>query len=122
VVVGVRPSDFALAGPEAEPEAARLRVVAEVVERLGSERRVIFGVDVPRVVTDAVAAAFDEPADGDSTLLADESRSLFTAVLDGRAPVAAEDEIELTVALDRLYLFDPATGRAHSGPQVAARP
>jgi len=122
VVVGVRPSDFVLAGSDADPEAARLRVVAEVVERLGSERRVIFGVDVPRVVTDAVAAAFDEPGDGGPTLLADEGRSLFTAVLDGRAPVAAEDELELTVALDRLYLFDPATGQALHGPQVAARP
>jgi multiple sugar transport system ATP-binding protein len=119
VIVGMRPSDLVPAGPDADPAGARLRVVAEVVERLGSERRVIFGVDAPRVVTDAVTAASDEPADG-ATLLADEGRSLFTAVLDGRAPVDTDDELELTVAPERMYLFDPATGRALHGRHVGA--
>ena len=121
VIVGVRPSDFALAGPDADPDAARLCVVADVVERLGSERRVIFGVDAPRVATDAVTAASDEPADGGAVLLADEGRSLFTAVLDGRAPVAVDDALVLTMSPERIYLFDPATGRALHGPPAVAR-
>jgi ABC-type sugar transport system ATPase subunit len=97
-------------------------VVADVVERLGSERRVIFRVNAPRVATDAVTAASDEPADAGAVLFGDERRSLFTAVLDGRAPVAADDALVLTLAPERMYLFDPATGRALRGPPVAARP
>jgi len=122
VVLGIRPSTLALAGPDVDPAAPRLRVRAEVVERLGSERRLIFGVDAPRVITDAVTAASDEPADGSATLLADDRRSRFTAVLDGRAPVRVDDDVELTVAPDRLYLFDPASGRALHHPAVAALP
>ena len=122
VIVGVRPSDFALAGPDADPDAARLCVVADVVERLGSERRVHTEDHAPRVATDAVTAASDEPADGGAVLLADEGRSLFTAVLDGRAPVAVDDALELTMSPERIYLFDPATGRALHGPPAVARP
>jgi len=125
VILGVRPSDLLLAGPEADPAAGRLRVRAEVVERLGSERRVVFGVDAPRVTTDAVTAASDEPdddADAGAALLADADRSRFTAVLEGRAPVAADDPLELTVAPERLYLFDPATGRALHSPSALPSP
>jgi multiple sugar transport system ATP-binding protein len=122
VILGMRPSDLALAGPDDDSDAARLPVVADVVERLGSERRVIFRVNAPRVATDAVTAASDEPADAGAVLFGDERRSLFTAVLDGRAPVAADDALVLTLAPERMYLFDPATGRALRGPPVAARP
>jgi multiple sugar transport system ATP-binding protein len=122
VIVGVRPSDVALAASDPSDGAGRLRVVAEVVERLGSERRVIFPIDAPAVVTDATRAAAEDPADaGDATLLADGGRSLFTAVLDGRAPVAVDDELDLTVAPERLHLFDAATGQALHSPQVAPR-
>jgi multiple sugar transport system ATP-binding protein len=122
VIVGVRPSDVGLAGTQTEPGSGRLRVIAEVVERLGSERRVIFAIDAPRVVTDATRAAAEDPADASgATLLAGADRSLFTAVLDGRAPVAVDDALDLAVAADRLYLFDPATGRALHSPRVAAR-
>jgi multiple sugar transport system ATP-binding protein len=121
VIVGVRPSDLGLPGSEAEAGRGRLRVVVQVVERLGSERRVIFAVDAPPVVTDATRAAADDPADAaGATLLADDRRSLFTAVLDGRAPVAIDEAIELGVDADRLHLFDPATGRTLHSPRVAA--
>ena len=121
VIVGVRPSDLELVEPDSDPDAPRLHAVAEVVERLGSERRVIFGVDAPRVVSEVIAAASDEPADDAATLLGNASRALFTAVVDGRAPIAPGDRLALIVASERLYLFDPATGRALHGPREAAR-
>src|SRR3712207_5062547 len=51
VIVGMRPSDLELAPAELPADHGRMEVVAQVVERLGSERRVIFGVYVPPVLT-----------------------------------------------------------------------
>jgi multiple sugar transport system ATP-binding protein len=108
VILGIRPTDFKDAGA-AEPSLPRLHVRATVVEDLGAESHVIFAVDAPRVVAEAVRAAEDtvEPAEG---LLADDTRALFTARIDGQHPVAPGTEIDLAVDPQRLHYFDPASG------------
>src|SRR5262249_48360456 len=57
VVLGLRPTSFAVAGPACDPSWPRLRVDLDVVERLGSECNLLFAVDAPRVATDDVKAA-----------------------------------------------------------------
>jgi multiple sugar transport system ATP-binding protein len=108
VIVGIRPSDFK-DGASCDPRLPRLRVRATVVEDLGSESHVIFTVDAPRVVAEAVRAAEDTAAQGES-LLAYDNRAVFTARLDGERFVPQGAEIELAVDPQRMYFFDPATG------------
>jgi multiple sugar transport system ATP-binding protein len=109
VVLGIRPTDFEH-GAAADAELPRLRVKPEVVEDLGAETHVIFTLDAPRVVAEAVRAAAEQK-DDDGKLFADD-RAIFTACLDSRRPVPVEDELELAVHHSRLHFFDPATGLA----------
>jgi multiple sugar transport system ATP-binding protein len=110
VVVGIRPSAFALAEP-GDDVAARMRVRVEVVENLGDEVHAIFPVDAPRVDVEAAVGA--ELA-GDEQLLVDE-RALFTAALAARRAVNPGDEVELAVDVSRLQFFDPESGLALTG-------
>ena len=110
VIVGLRPSDLELPGPWSEASLPRLRVEAQVVERLGSESNVIFAVDAPRVDTESTRAATEAQAADDDQLLAEDDRSLFTARLAGRPAIEPGQEIELAVRTERLYFFDPDSG------------
>ena len=85
VIVGIRPTDLK-DGDSADPTLPRLRVHATVVEDLGAESYVIFTVDAPRVVAEAVRAAADTAAP-DESLLAYDTRAVFTARLDGERVV-----------------------------------
>jgi multiple sugar transport system ATP-binding protein len=117
VILGIRPTDFGDAAAM-DPALPRLRVRAEVVEDLGSETHVIFPVDAPRVASEAVrvARAVQDPGEG---LIADDTRALFTACIDGERPVMPGSELELAVDPARFHFFDPDTG-AVLGRAVAA--
>ena len=108
VILGIRPTDFK-DGESAEQGLPRMRVRATIVEDLGSESHVIFTIDAPRVVAEDVRAAEDLAEPGES-LLADDTRAVFTARLDGERFVAHGAEVELALDPQRLYFFDPATG------------
>ena len=108
VILGIRPTDFK-DGESADPSLPRMRVRATIVEDLGSESHVIFTIDAPRVVAEAVRAAEDLAEPGES-LLADDTRAVFTARLDGERFTSQGAELELAVDPKRLYFFDPATG------------
>ena len=86
-----------------------MTVTAEVVEDLGSETHVIFPLDAPRVVAEAVRAA-EEPIEGGETLFVDDQRALFTARIDAGGPISLGTNLELAVDTGRLHFFDPATG------------
>jgi multiple sugar transport system ATP-binding protein len=113
VVIGLRPTDFRVRAADLDRDdgrgsrVIRLPAVAEVVERLGAEQLVVFPVDVPRYQVGQLATAAD-----DDTLLSDPDTSRFTARLDMRRPIARGENIDLWFDLDRLYLFDEATGLA----------
>ncbi len=83
-----------------------------MVERLGSESHVIFPVDAQRPRGEAAAAADEATEDGDATLLADDDRARFTAVVPGRTRLSAGDVLELAIAPDEVQLFDPESGAA----------
>ena len=114
VIVGIRPTDFQ-DGAEADLSLPRLRVRASVVEDLGAESHVIFAIDAPRVVAEAVRAA-EDAAETPEGLLADDDRALFTARIDGQRFIAPGTELELAVDPRRMHFFDPATGAVLGRP------
>jgi multiple sugar transport system ATP-binding protein len=109
VIVGIRPTDFAHAD-SADPAFPRLVVRAEVVEDLGSELHLIFPVDAPRVVAEAVRAAVEDTDAAEGALFADDQRALFTARVDAEVAVAPGSTVALAVDTRRMHFFDPATG------------
>ena len=119
LILGIRPTDFQHADA-ADADLPRIRVQPEVVEDLGSEHHVIFTLDAPRVVAEAVRAASD---DGDEGKLFAEDRAAFTAVVDARRRIATGTELELAIDYRRLHFFDPATNlslAAVKHPRVVA--
>jgi multiple sugar transport system ATP-binding protein len=84
-----------------------------VVEELGSEVHVLFGVDAPPVSSDAVRAAEESDEEGGARLIHDEAeRSTFTARVSAASTVKAGDPITLTVNTSAMHAFDPATGES----------
>jgi multiple sugar transport system ATP-binding protein len=121
VILGLRPTDLELPGPWTEPTQPRLRLEAQVVERLGSESNVIFAVDAPRVDTEATRAAAEAQSSDDDQLLAEDDRALFTARLAGRPEIAPGQQVELVVRTERLYFFDPQSGETLAAAHDFAR-
>jgi multiple sugar transport system ATP-binding protein len=121
VIVGLRPSDLELPGGWTEPSQPRLRLEAQVVERLGSESNVIFAVDAPRVDTEATRAAAEAQSSDDDQLLAEDDRTLFTARLAGRPAIAPGQQVELVVRTERLYFFDRQSGETLAAADDLAR-
>jgi multiple sugar transport system ATP-binding protein len=111
LIVGIRPTDFADA-TSADPSLPRLVVRPEVIEDLGSETHLIFPIDAPRVVAEAVQAAVEDLADDEGALFADDQRSLFTARVDSDAAMLSGTAVELSVDTRRMHFFDPVTGAA----------
>ena len=110
VVAGVRPSDLLLAGPDVDPGLPRLRATLEVVERLGSESHVIFPVEAPALTGEAAVAADEATEEGDATLLAGDTRTRFTARVEGRRRLAPGETAEFAIDPATVHLFDPETG------------
>jgi multiple sugar transport system ATP-binding protein len=112
VILGIRPTDFS-DGATADPALPRMRVRAEIVEDLGAETHVLFSIDAPRVVAEAVRAAAQDIAEEEGALFADDDqRSMFTARIDSTDRIAPGGAVELAVDTRRLHFFDPATGAA----------
>jgi multiple sugar transport system ATP-binding protein len=113
VVLGVRPTSFEIAGPGIDPSWPVLAVDVDLVEELGSECNLIFGVDAPAFSGDAVEAAIGGESGPDAgRLLVDEGNARLTAQLAGRAPVRAGGRVELAIDPTQLHLFDCDTGDA----------
>jgi multiple sugar transport system ATP-binding protein len=110
VILGIRPEDledaFLAGGARA---GATLSVVPAIREEMGSEVFVHFSLGVPRVDRAEVLEAVDpgEPAEARQGA---RSAIPFVGRL-GRTTAAREGEsIEVAVAIERLYFFDPETG------------
>jgi multiple sugar transport system ATP-binding protein len=122
VVLGVRPTSFAVAGPGCDPSWPRLRVELDVVEQLGSECNLLFAVDAPRIATDEVRAAIGGASGADEgRLLADDRRARFTARVQGRPPASAGGLVELAIDPSQVHLFDRESGRALELARPAVR-
>jgi multiple sugar transport system ATP-binding protein len=114
VVLGIRPEAFEEA-TFAPDGSVTIDVHVEVLEEVGSEGHVYFSVDAPRISAESLEA------EEDATMLA-ESRSLFNARVDPRAPIRVGERIRLAVDASRFHFFDRETGSSlMDGTPIEAR-
>ncbi len=122
VILGLRPTALAVAGPGCDPSWPRLRVDLDVVEELGAECNLLFSVDAPRVATDDVKAAIGGESGADEgRLLADDRRARFVARIHDRPPAGPGTSVDLAIDPSQLHLFDRESGRALALEQRAAQ-
>jgi multiple sugar transport system ATP-binding protein len=112
VILGFRPEDLADAALVAGArDGARLEVVPEIREDMGAEVLIHFGLGVPPVKrTDAVEGLEAEGAT--PVELPARSAMPFVARLARGTHAREGEKLELAVDVNRLHLFDPATGHA----------
>jgi len=115
VTLGLRPEIFEDAA-FADPALPRVEVEVDVVEELGADAHVFFGVDAPPIDSEELRAANDGQ---DATLLARE-RTTFVARVDHRSAARAGERITLAVDPARLHFFDAQTGLALDADARAA--
>ncbi|MGN6798063.1 MAG: ABC transporter ATP-binding protein [Gaiellaceae bacterium] len=108
-IIGIRPEDFEDAGLVSSPAPeSTLTVVPEIREDMGSEVYIHFGLGVPPVKRSEVEEA--RTADDETSPPSARGRSPFVARL-ARATRAAEQQpLELTVDVNRIYVFDAESG------------
>ena len=109
IVLGIRPEAFEDA-EFAPAELPRVEVDVEVVEELGSDAHVVFGVDAPPVS----AEMLETPAE-ETSLLTD-VKSVFTARVDPRTRARVGARISLVLDPSRFYFFDAQTGESLVAP------
>ena len=117
MILGIRPDDFE-AVAHADPGLPAVEVEVAVLEELGSENHVIFGIDAQPVEAEELREAHD---DEDAQLLA-EGGSLFTARVDPRTSTRVGTTVTLAVDPAGFHFFDPDTGqtlRAREGELAA---
>jgi multiple sugar transport system ATP-binding protein len=106
ILVGIRPEDLHEAGgSHDDPALQRFPVAVELVESLGSDVLVHFGVR-------ARAARIDEDRDDTTLELEGEEATTFVARLHSRSSAHEGTTIELAVDTRVLHFFDVASGRA----------
>jgi multiple sugar transport system ATP-binding protein len=117
VILGIRPEDMEDASlvPEA-PDDGRITAAVDIVEDMGSEIFVHFGVKAPPVRGKDVEAAMGHEALEATEAVAEEKGSLFVARLDSASRACEGETVDLAVKTNRLHFFDPATSlRIHDG-------
>jgi multiple sugar transport system ATP-binding protein len=118
VILGIRPQSFEDAA-FADPSLPRVEVEVTVVEDLGSESHVLFMIDAPPVDVEEVREAVADEGE-QAMLIADDRRSLFTAVVSDASKVRAGDRLTLAVDPGRFQYFDPESGENMSRAALAA--
>jgi multiple sugar transport system ATP-binding protein len=118
VILGIRPSDFEDAALGRDPDLPTIDVDVDVVEELGTEVHLIFGVAAPPVVSEHVTAALDEVDDEAQLLVHDdrEQRSSVTARVDPSTKARPGERIRLTVDNRAFHFFNADTGDALARP------
>jgi multiple sugar transport system ATP-binding protein len=114
VILGIRPSDFEDAALGRDPQLPTIDVDVDVVEELGTEAHLIFGVAAPPLQSEHVTAALDEVDEEAQLLVHDDvgQRSSFTARVDPSTRARPGERIRLTVDNRAFHFFDADTGEA----------
>jgi multiple sugar transport system ATP-binding protein len=114
VILGIRPSDFEDAALGRDPQLPTIDVDVDVVEELGTEVHLIFGVAAPPLQSEHVTAALDEVDEEAQLLVHDDpgQRSSFTARVDPSTKARPGKRIRLTVDNRAFHFFDADTGEA----------
>ena len=101
IVVGIRPESFEDAA--LAPGLPTIRVQVEVLEDLGSDAHLFFGVAAPPMTAEVLESA------SEARLLATDN-ALFTARVDARTGARVGSMLELAVDPRGFHFFDPDTG------------
>jgi multiple sugar transport system ATP-binding protein len=116
VIVGIRPEAFEDVA-FAQRGLPELEVQVRVVEELGSDAFVFFGLDADQVlVEDAMS---DRKEDATSLLAEEDQQSLFAARVDPRTDARVGGTVRLALEPSRLYFFSPETGETLLGDRAA---
>jgi multiple sugar transport system ATP-binding protein len=119
VVVGIRPEDLSDAALLEGAESARQQLVGtvELVEALGSEKLVHFRLEAEHLPGLQAIVATQQDAEGlEAGEIAASANVNGVARVEPASRLRAGEEAHFDVAIDRLHLFDPASGEALSGP------
>jgi multiple sugar transport system ATP-binding protein len=108
VILGIRPEAFEDAAFAARG-LPQIEAGVEVVEELGSDAFLYFGVDAPPVV---VEEARDNPEEEETLLATETKRAFFGARVDPRTDARVGQRIQLAVDPSRFYFFSPETGES----------
>ncbi len=114
VAAGIRPEDMedATLAPEAPPER-RLSAAAELVEAMGSDVFVHFGLDAAPVITeDTKELAADVDAEQAERLARAGATTHLVARFNPRTAAVPDRRVEVVVDTSRFHFFDLDTGKA----------
>ncbi|GAA4522105.1 ABC transporter ATP-binding protein [Actinoallomurus oryzae] len=118
LVVGIRPEDMEDARLSEATDGNRLTSTAELVEAMGSDVLVHFGLETSTVVTeDTKELARDAGTDVLGTL--ETPHTVVVARFSPRTQVKVDDAVEVRVDTARLHFFDLETSAAIWGDEAA---
>jgi multiple sugar transport system ATP-binding protein len=111
LILGIRPEDMEDAALVSDtPTDRRISATVDIVEDLGAEALVHFGVKAPPVRGEDVEAAVGAEALEATEEVARRKGTLFVARLDRASRARAGERIEVAVKPGRMHFFDPETG------------
>ncbi|MQA25676.1 MAG: sn-glycerol-3-phosphate ABC transporter ATP-binding protein UgpC [Micromonosporaceae bacterium] len=118
VGVGIRPEDMEDAAVAKGGDHAVLRSTADLVEALGSDLLIHFGLDAQQVVTeDTKELARDAGADTEQAPAG--AQTVLVARFNPRSGVRVGSDVSVAVDTARLHVFDLATGDSVWGDETA---
>ena len=114
IVLGIRPEAFEDAA-FADPSLPQLDVEVAVLEDVGADALVYFGVEAPPARVDEHAGASEQ-----DTLIADEATT-FTARVNPATAAQVGGRVRLAVDPTSFHYFDPAPGSGMPAPSGSPR-
>src|SRR5258708_13383699 len=108
-------------GEGAAGTGRRTPASADVTEALGSEMHVLFRIDAPPVQHAALGDARATDDDEDAAMPLTAGKTLWTARVAARSPIAPGHPVKLAVDTSNLQFFDHSSGLSIAHPHSPPR-